>query len=494
MTWECSHGFGLFLLGGESPYWRKLLTENGARHVGINFKELLERMNAQRVWSVAEHFPGETEVLVDAGRSSAPDFDHDAHAEAYRAWVAANSERISLVVEYEGTGINREWRVMHRMALLDHIPTEKLLPVWHEADGPDELEHLCATFPRVAVVKPSAVMESRLKVIAGRFPVKLHGLGITGPDDLATLPLVTASSTSWIGPTKYCDTHVWAGGRFHWYPKRSSETARRRHAIDIDGAGFDSEAIAEGNRKEVSRYTIWVWQQYESYLSMRHSRGEGRIVAIRGSVGTTGNRGSEDGSVDHMSSSSESMELVRRTPDRIFPGLTFRQETIESTGDNPDEPARVVNVPSIIEANLRACSSCSVAKRCPAFDPQATCAYKMPVEIRTRPQLMGSLGALLEMQFQRVIFARAAEEMDGVVLNADTSSAINQYMKMVESLRAIESDPTFFKIEARGPQAQGILSQLLGQARGAQAREQAQAVDPDRAERAIRTVIDIGED
>lgn len=493
MTWECQHPFAIFMLGGEAPFWRKLLLSNEAAHVGINFKALLERMNAERTWDVAEHFPGEVEIMVDAGRSRDADFDHDAHAELYRRWVAANIDRISLVVEYEGTGVNREWTQYHRIAMLEEIPQEKFLPIWREADGPDELELLASTYERVAIVKPSASAEGRLRVIASRYDVKLHGLGITGPDDLSSLPLATASSTSWISPTHYGDTHVWAGGRFHWYPKRSSEDARRRHAIDIDQAGFDAEAYAAGDRKEVARYTIWAWKQYEADLAERRGRGEGQVVAIRGGVGTTPDRQSGGEAVGTTGGGSTSVQLVRRDPDRVFPGLSFRQEEIEPAGQDGDTPARTVNVPVVSEAGLRACSSCYLAKRCPAFDPETTCAFKFPLEIKTRPQLMASLSALLEMQFSRVVFARAAEEMDGSIINADTSTAIKDFYKMVETLKNIQEDPNFLRVEARGPAAQGLVSALIAQAsqnRGGEGRRvPPQAVDPERAERFINAQV-----
>jgi hypothetical protein len=494
MTWECEHPFALFLLGAETPYWRKLLRENHASHVGINFKNLLERMNAQRTWDIAEHFPDGTEIMVDAGRSRDADFDHDAHAELYCRWVAANIERISLVVEYEGPAINREWRSYQRLNMLEEIPQEEFLPIWRESDGPDELELLASSYERVAIVKPSASAEGRLRVIAGRYDVKLHGLGITGPDDLSSLPLVTASSTSWIGPTQYGDTHVWAGGRFHWYPRRSMEDARRRHSIDIDSAGFDSDAFSQGDRKEVARYTIWAWQQYEAHLSQLRGRGEGLVVGNNGSVGTTPNRQNGGDAVGTTGGESTSRELVRRNPIEVFPGLAFRSEEVEPAGQD-GQPALSVDVPVVGSSTLRTCNSCYLARRCPMFDPDSTCAYRMPLEIKTRPQLMASLQALLEMQFSRVIFARAAEEMDGSVVNADTSLAIKDYMGMVKTLREIETDPNFLRIEARGPAAQGILSQLLGSARAESARERTQQVDPERAERFINAQVhDYGED
>lgn len=494
MSWECSHDFALFLLGGETPYWRKILREGHATHVGINFKSLLERMNQERIWNVSEHFIGNEEILVDAGRTQTSEFDHDSHADAYQTWVGQNIDRISLVIEYEGTGINREWIAQRRIQMLEEVPADKFLPIWREADGPEELERLCATYSRVAIVKPSTSIEGRFKSIVARYDAKIHGLGMTGPDDVAHLPLTTASSTSWISPTQYGDAQIFAGGRFHWYPKRTSEEARRRHAMDIEQAGFDSALYQAGNRKEVARYTVWAWQQYENHVAMERSRGRGQIVSIRPPLDPAGLREAEGGSVDTPMSAGRSTELVqRREAQQVFPGLSFRREVLETAGQSPDSPESRVAVPQLESSLLRVCNTCYLARRCPAYDPEASCAFKMPVEIKNRPQLMASLQALLEMQFSRVVFARAAEEMDGSVVNADTSAAITQYMQMVEKLRNIEGDPNFFRIEARGPQAQGILSQLLSQARGQRVQVPPIPVNPEMADRLIRDVIDLGE-
>jgi len=489
---ECFHPFAVFLAGGDSPYWRKLLREGEAPHVGINFKSLSDRMGEGGEWSVADHFPGDVELMADGGRSKDEEFDHDSHVAAYQRWVGENIDRLSLVIEYEGSLINREWRRARRLEMLDIVPVHKFLPIWREADGADELEALSRVYPRVAIVHPSSSIEGRVKSIALSTGVKLHGLGITGPDDVGNLPLVTTSSTSWISPTHYGDAHIWAGGRFHWYPKRSAQTAISRHSIDIDQAGFDSAAYARGERKEVARYTIWAWKQYEAATAGDRSRLGGSVVTPSGPVSLTGSREGDRADIDTTEERSPHSQLVRRRPQGdIFPGLALRQEVLAPGSSDDVEPPSMVTVAGYEQPQIRACSSCYLSNRCPAYDPGASCSFKMPIEIRTRPQVMGSLAALLEMQFARVVFARAAEEADGSVVNVDTSAAIAQYVKMVETIRNIEGDPSFFRIEGRGPKAVGILTELLRGARGnSGATVPVPTIDPQEGERIIRNVID----
>jgi hypothetical protein len=95
------------------------------------------------------------------------------------------------------------------------------------------------------------------------------------------------------------------------------------------------------------------------------------------------------------------------------------------------------------------------------------------------------------MHLGRIMFARANEEVDGSPVNKDVTEMIQAYFKMVAKVKEIESDSSFLSIKASGPAAGGIISQMLGNIKGAQAARAAQAIDPTKAERAIRNVLDL---
>ena len=451
------------------------------------------------------------ELMVDSGGYGADKrgLDHDEHALVYTSWVKDNIGRISLVTEYDPAGASLQWVEQWRNDFWDEVPPDKFLPIWHEGHGLEELERLCAKYPRVGMTKPeSGAAEAKMRSLAATTEVRFHGIGITGPDDLRRLPISTANSTSWVSPTRHGDTQVWAGGRFHWYPAKSKRSARARHRSDVAKAGFDSTKYEAGDRDTVAAYTVWAWKQYESDLASRRAhRGalhylpgakNPEVVDLIGVVDLTETRNQEGGVVDLTTQQPRKAELVRRDDKMLFPGLARSME--KSMSERSDGPESVP-VLGLSESGLRVCSSCYLSIRCPAYRPEAECAYHMPVEIRTKEQLMRSLTSVLEMQMARVAFARAGEEADVGLINQDVSSEIERFMKMVKDLKEIQSDTTFLRIEAKGKESSGVLTQLLTQAfghqqgttLGAQARA-LNDLDPSRAEEVVRDFIDLDEE
>ena len=114
--------------------------------------------------------------------------------------------------------------------------------------------------------------------------------------------------------------------------------------------------------------------------------------------------------------------------------------------------------------NLRQCNSCYLATRCPAFRDNAECAYRIPVELRTKEQLRAVLSAMLEMQTSRVLFAKFAEEMEGQGMDPALSQEIDRLFKLTKDFKDIEDTRDLFRleVEARGGSAGGVLSQIFG--------------------------------
>jgi hypothetical protein len=485
---RCEHPFALFMGGAESPYWRARLGEGGARHVSVNYMQLRkERMPASGKWEVAAKFPEEVEVLADGGGFGAKaEVDHEDHLAAYIHWVAANAPRLVMAIEYDPVTLGLDWLIEHR-ALYDGLG-DLFVPAWHEEHGFAELESLCDVYERVAITAPSAATAARLRPLVARTGVKLHGMAITGPDDIAALSLVTAGSTSWISPTRYGDTQVWAGGRMHWYPKKSQETARYRHHHDVEQAGFDADAYAAGDRKEVARYTVWAWRQFEADVVASRTGADAEIVALSGRVVPTEDRAVEGGSVGHSADDAHTTELVVREPRTPFPGLFSTDVKLEKPQEDGTDTVRI---PILSDSNLRRCNSCSLRGKCPGFQPNSTCIFTTELKIRTKPELDSVLSSMLEMEAKRILFARAVEEADGVMLSLDVSSELKTFMSMVEKVRDIQSGGGFFRVEARGAAAGGLISALIGAAAGSQAREQAEYIAPDRAEAILAEVLDV---
>jgi hypothetical protein len=123
---------------------------------------------------------------------------------------------------------------------------------------------------------------------------------------------------------------------------------------------------------------------------------------------------------------------------------------------------------------------------CPEFTPGASCRFEIPVEIRNREQLVGILSSLLEMQAQRVAFGFFSEQLQGAYPDANLSSELDRFMRMTESVKNIQDNRDWLKVSIEGRAETGILRRLFGAERA----ETLHQTDPDRAERAVRRVME----
>ena len=96
---------------------------------------------------------------------------------------------------------------------------------------------------------------------------------------------------------------------------------------------------------------------------------------------------------------------------------------------------------------------------------QPSCSYQIPVEIKTKTQLVGVLRAVTEIQTQRILMGRFAEEVQGEH-NPDLGKEMDRLFSMVERWRNIEDNRDTVKVtlDAKGDAAagMGVLSRLFG--------------------------------
>jgi hypothetical protein len=142
-------------------------------------------------------------------------------------------------------------------------------------------------------------------------------------------------------------------------------------------------------------------------------------------------------------------------------------------------------VPVMGTTSLRQCDSCSLAVLCPLFDSGSSCRYAIPVEIRTRDQLLGILQSLLEMQGQRVAFGFFSEQLQGGYPDANLSAELDRFMRMTQSVKDIQDNRDFLKVTVEGRAQSGVLRRLFGAERA----ETLRRVDSDRAEDAVRRTM-----
>jgi hypothetical protein len=91
-----------------------------------------------------------------------------------------------------------------------------------------------------------------------------------------------------------------------------------------------------------------------------------------------------------------------------------------------------------------------------------TCAFSLPLEIKSKDQLQAAMKALLEMQVGRVMFARFAEELEGQGLDSNLSVEIDRVFNLVEKMARISDNREMLRIEVETRGSSGVLSRLFG--------------------------------
>lgn len=465
----------LYLAGSEIPSHRKVLTEVGAKNAALSFMGLRRRIKHLSDWHVADKFPEEMHLLLDSGaytvNKSPMDYtqkDLKEIYEQYQQFATDNLDRFDAVVEFDAMALGREWIEEQRDSYWTSIDTNKFIPVWHPEWGVDYLKEMAGKYVNIGI--PTTDIEGRnlTPVLNGlaHEGVQLHGVGMTKPDDMSNIKWYSVSSTSWVSPQQYGDTIIWTGRELKRYPKKSKEQARKRYRTLLQREGFDAEKIANDDSTEVLRLSIWSWEKLVEDIEHRHSQGLNLVTNLPET--DEDDFAQEGGDLVDNHTPQTLNPVSTRVPVRIrnpipLPvlGFTTQEEVDEETGEVTEE--RNYHIRS---ESQRVCDSCFLANKCPAFEPGSNCAYNIPLQIRTREQLASSFNGFVEMQAQRVLFLRFAEEMEGGYADPNLSNEMDRLTKMIKAKVDMETEGFSFKIEGKqigpGTGAQGVIGRMFG--------------------------------
>jgi len=160
----------------------------------------------------------------------------------------------------------------------------------------------------------------------------------------------------------------------------------------------------------------------------------------------------------------EPKKLIERDPQEIqnLPVFGYKMKTIVDTDDEGNDVLKEVPLVQTTGTSLRQCDTCFVASNCPAFKPQNSCAFNLPVEIKTKEQLKALLNTVIEMQGARVAFSRFAEELNGGYPDPNTSQEIDRLFKLVKGMKELEENREFIRITAERQSSGGVLSAIFG--------------------------------
>lgn len=472
----------IYFAGAETPTLRRRSTEAGATRVSASFWGLSERLPKNREkWAgwLGRRFPDDVEILLDSGGYTAnrnPDrLDDDEWIEYqndYMDFVVANHERIALVTEFDFLRFHLRDIKALREQFFDDLG-EKFVPVWHLEHGLDELEDLAHRYDTVGIA-PDALKSDEQDQIVQRMGslMRMYGTAYLGlaMTRLDYAPLFDyVSSTSWVAPTRYGDTIFWDGQRLHWHPKSQREQVRADLAREIEAAGFNSALIEQDDPEELTRLTVWSLLQWEGTQS-----------------DVIGPEGSQDGAGDAqpppsspVASGGRALKIRDDGERSLLPILeaTTAKKLVERDGQMVEEEGDPTL--AVRGRSLRQCDTCFVKSFCPAFESGQGCAYDIPVQIQTKDQLKSLINGLLEIQSQRVLFARFAEELEGGAPGKTVSSELDRFFALTEKAKEIQDDRSFMRLSVETRGSTGVLSRLFGDRVGEAQRELPAPMDGD---------------
>jgi hypothetical protein len=472
--------------GAEIPGWRKLLHENGVRHMALSYIGLTRRIKDTAAWRIAGKFPADVAVLLESGaftiNKSPDDYDIQAVFESYLTFAEANADSVALITDFDIDTWSADQRDKVRVAL-DEVSVGKFLPIWHPNEGITGLQDLAATYHRIGV--PQTALGGRdltpLLTRLARDGVHLHGVAMTQMDAMRSIPWTSVASSSWLSPAQYGDTIVWTGRELKRYPRRYKDQARKRHRTVFHRAGFDSEAIEAGDSTELLKLSIWSWTQYVNHIN-------GGVVNQPPETDPGTNTEPDHLTVDQPPTEKRNSEPRQprdnRPPTRrdkaTLPGARIVTKTVKELDDDGVRRERNIPLLSTNGQTNRVCDSCFLAGKCPQYDPGAECAYDLPVEARTRDQLARLYEAIIEMQVQRLFFARFSEEIEGGYPDPNVGTELDRLQKMLKAKQEMDAEgfTLTVKAQSRNTAESGMFSRIFGDS----ASQAARAIDPVPAE------------
>jgi hypothetical protein len=467
--------------GAEVGSNRTLLEGQKVELMGLNFWGLRKRgLPKTKRWLISEHFDSDTQVVIESGAAQADKAglskeELTSLAVEYQEFLVDNSERAAAFMEFDSLVLGQEW-VAQQRAFYEHDP--KFWVVWHEEYGLPALKSLCQNHQNVVIPNDEIESVTSLSAVTRgyqrQFGTQFHALACAKPDNLRQVPFTTASTLSWLSPMRRGETIVWDGTKLNRYPKKMKSQARPRYKAIVEKAGLDYLAFNQDSTLEATRVAVWSYKKLEASMDKKTpdlhiiDGGKKDIVSdnsdtpLLSGLGELGGYLSDNSDLDMRKK--EPTELVQRAPEEMqnLPVFGYKMKTVVETDEDGKDVLKDVPIISNQSTSLRQCDTCFVAVNCPAFKPSNSCAFNLPVEVKTKEQLKSLLTTIVEMQGQRVAFMRFAEEMNGGYADPNLSQEIDRLLKLVGNINEMDQNKEFIQITASRQSSGGVLSAIFG--------------------------------
>jgi hypothetical protein len=449
-----------------------MLLAEGVKDVSISYFGLRRRTKFTRPWKLEEKFDASQQIFVDSGCYTVNNSKEQKYSDSelgdirdhYYSWIHSNIERVEYYTEFDAHQLGEASREESRDSLRDLL-FDKFVPVWSSQDGVQALYDLSERFGRVGVLQTSIGGRDLVPLLNNLASggVKLFGLSMTKPDVMSAVPWYSASSTSWLSPSQFGDTIVWSHNQLKRYPKKMKDQARKKERSVFMTHGFDIDKIESDDSKELLRLSIWSWRQQVEAINRRNTTG----VTTPMNLVDMENSEFEDEEVGAVLERVQKRlpTAVPRDPaqKRVIPFLDFdfdkEKRKNPDTGEYEDVDVPKVKIRS---ESMRICDTCFLAAKCPMFEPGSTCAYDIPIVIRTKDQLTALMDSMVELQAQRVLFMKMAEDAEGGYADPNLSSEIDRLGNLMKKNHDMKQEGFSLTVTAKQSGQMSMVDRIFG--------------------------------
>lgn len=461
----------LIYLGAEVPSNRTLLETTTANHVGVSYWRLVKRgLPKTKAYLLDNYFSKDTHIYVHAGipkTEKLGTYEFEEFAAGYEEFVANNIDRLTTFNEVTHPTLDPTFVEEQRRTCWAEVPPGKFQPVWQSQTGPEGLKAMVESYLDIGIMGDDIEYETQLasitKTYFNKYGTRFHAINTAKPDNLRQIKVESASSLSWIAPMLHGETIIWDGTRLVRYPKKMKEQARVRYSAIYDKAGLSYDLIMEDDPQEVCRLAVWSFEQLEARLNNMHGNEDDALLHDNNEWSEVEPSG-ETAPAHNDNKGGGMRKLEPRNPEEMgnLPVFGYTYKSVVEQDETGNDVIKDVSVVQSQDTSLRQCDTCFVASNCPAFKPQSVCAFKLPIEVKTKDQLKSLINAIIEMQGQRVAFMRFTEEMNGGYADPNVSQEIDRLFKLIKTTKELDDSREFIRMTVERQGGAGVLSSIFG--------------------------------
>lgn len=468
----------LVYLGADVPSNRVIMEQMGVQHVGVSFWRLVRRgMPKTKRYLLSNYFQPYMKIYLHPGipdNTSLTDAELNQFMVDYEDFIAHNIDRIESFMEIDHPQVTKLDIDLQRAAAWGE--EEKFWATLRDDYSYGDIVDTCQQYKNVAI--PYSIIESdvslaaKTRALSTQYGTKFHALACAKPDNLRQIQVETASTQSWLSPMMRGETIVWDGTKLVRYPKKMKDQARPRYKAVYEKAGLDFDKILGDDAVEVAKLALWSYEQFEErfnmannpFLSPEDDYDDEEKLYYNNEI-FPGGLNAELDTLEHNSKGSDMRKLIKRDQSEktTLPVFSAEVHTIVEKDETGRDVIKDVPLMKSTSASLRMCNTCFVASNCPAFKKDNTCAFDLPMEVKNKEQLRSLLNAIVEMQGQRVAFARFSEELNGGYPDPNTSQEMDRLLKMVKTIKDLEDTSSFVRMTVEAKGGGGVLSQIFGE-------------------------------